>query len=226
MIRRIIRIDEEKCNGCSLCIDVCHEGAIHLNVRGRAELLREDFCDGLGDCLPACPANAITFEEREAPAYDAAAVAVHKKEPKKAMGTPGLTAGARERRAQGKGAVPGCLENWPVQLRLTPAHAPFFAAAQLLVAADCTAFAYGSLHQDFMAGRVTLIGCPKLDSEDYAKKLTQIFGSNDIRSVTVLRMEVPCCGGLERAVRNALRDSGKTIPCEVVTIASDGSIAS
>ena len=207
MIRKIITIDEEKCNGCGLCASACHEGAIGI-VAGKAKLLREDYCDGLGDCLPACPMNAISFEEREAPAYNEAAVLAAKK----AKAQPPVA------------GVPSRLTNFPVQIKLVPANAPYFDGAELLIAADCTAFAYGNFHNDFIRDRVTLIGCPKLDSVDYSRKLTDIFSNNDIKSVTVVRMQVPCCGGLEFAVRQALTASGKLIPWQVVTVSADGRI--
>ena len=207
MIRRIITISEEKCNGCGLCADACHEGAIGI-VNGKAKLLREDYCDGLGDCLPACPMNAISFEEREAPAYNEAAVLA-----------------AKQKKTQAAAAdVPGELTNFPVQIKLLPANAPCFDGADLLIAADCTAFAYGNFHRDFMRGRTTMIGCPKLDQVDYSEKLAQIFRLNDIRSITVARMTVPCCGGLPFAVKAALEKSGKNIPLEIVTIHSNGEI--
>ena len=212
MIRRIITIDEEKCNGCGLCAKACHEGAIGM-VGGKAKLLREDYCDGLGDCLPACPMNAISFEEREAPAYDEAAV---------------LAAKRKKEREDAPCAcpqeIPGCLTNFPVQLKLGPVNSPYFDGADLLIAADCTAYAYGNFHQDFIRGRVTLIGCPKLDSADYASKLAELFGANDIRSITVARMTVPCCGGLPYAVQLAVKMSGKDIPVRVVTITPDGRV--
>ena len=207
MIRRIITIDEEKCNGCGLCADACHEGAIGI-VDGKAKLLREDYCDGLGDCLPACPMKAITFEEREAPAYNEAAVLAAKK----------AKAAAEPCSCQ----VPSCLANFPLQIKLLPPNAPYFDGADLLIAADCTAYAYGNFHRDFMQDKVTMIGCPKLDMVDYSEKLTDIFKYNNIRSVTVTRMTVPCCGGLPFAVKKAMENSGKTIPLHIVTISPDG----
>ena len=207
MKRKIIRIDEEACNGCGLCASACHEGAIGI-VGGKARLLREDYCDGLGDCLPACPAGAITFEEREAAAYDAEAVR-QKKE---------------QQNARTAGEACSRLGQWPVQIKLTPVQAPFFQGAKLLVAADCAAYAYASFHEDFMRGKVTLIGCPKLDMVDYTEKLTAILQSNDITALTIVRMEVPCCGGIQHAATQALRASGKFIPWQVVTISTDGRI--
>lgn len=197
MKRRIIKINEEKCNGCGACATACHEGAIGM-VNGKAKLLRDDYCDGLGDCLPACPTGAISFVEREAAAYDEAAV---------------LAA---------KGSQ---LRQWPVQIKLAPVNAPWFDDAKLLIAADCTAYAYAGFHQDFIKGHITLVGCPKLDAVDYSVKLTEIIRNNDIQSVTVVRMEVPCCGGIESAVKTALQNSGKFIPWNVVIITTDGSIA-
>ena len=205
MIRRIICIDEAKCSGCGLCARACHEGAIGM-VDGKAKLLREDYCDGLGDCLPACPEGAITFVEREAPAYNEAAVLASKKA------------------AVSEATIPGQLRNFPIQLKLAPANGPWFQGADLLIAADCTAFSYGSFHRDFIRGRVTLIGCPKLDMIQYADKLTQIFSANDIKSVTIARMTVPCCGGLSYAVKTALEHCGKDIPVKAVTISPDGRI--
>lgn len=217
MIRKIIRIDEEKCNGCGACAAACHEGAIEV-IDGKAKLTREDYCDGLGDCLPACPAGAITFEEREAPAYDREAVLAAKE------GCSGSRAAAIQREAAPGQTVPAAslLSQWPVQIKLVPVKAPYFNGAKLLVAADCTAYAYGNFHQEFIRGHITLIGCPKLDEGDYGEKLTQILAGNDIKSVTIVRMEVPCCGGLENAVRRALQASGKFIPWNVVTISTDG----
>ena len=203
MKRRIIRIDEEKCNGCGRCAEACHEGAIDI-VDGKAKLMREDFCDGFGDCLPNCPTGAISFEEREAPEYDETAV-------KEAKNSPVSAVKPTSRLAQ-----------WPCQIKLVPTQAPFFDGAKLLIAADCTAYAYANMHEDFMKGKVTIIGCPKLDGVDYTDKLTEIISNNDIKSVTIVRMEVPCCGGLQRAAENALKNSGKFIPWQVVTISRDG----
>lgn len=220
MKRRIIEINRELCNGCGLCANACHEGAIGI-VEGKAVLLREDYCDGLGDCLPACPTGAIRFVEREAAAYDAKAVQMHMAQRKVQSSAPVGCPGAMARNLD---TAPFSLKNWPVQIKLAPVNAPYFQGAKLLVAADCTAFAYGRFHEEFMDGRVTLVGCPKLDGVDYSQKLTQIIRENDIESITVVRMEVPCCGGLEFAVGNALRQSGKTIPMQVVTVGVDGSI--
>lgn len=226
MIRKIITIDEEKCTGCGLCADACHEGAIGM-VDGKAKLLREDYCDGLGDCLPACPVNAISFEEREAPAYDEAAVLAAKKA-KEAVpcGCPGTVCQSmKPTRTPSAGMdVPGQLQNFPVQIKLVPVNAPYFENAELLIAADCTAFAYGNFHDRFIKGKITLIGCPKLDNISYADKLTQILVGNNIRSITVTRMTVPCCGGLSYAVQTALQQSGKNIPLRIVTISPDGKI--
>ena len=213
MIRKIIHIDEEKCNGCGICAEACHEGAIDI-VDGKAKLVRENFCDGFGDCLPGCPTGAITFEEREAPAYDEAAV--KEAQEKKMM------------KEMEQNAVYGKpvsrLGQWPCQIKLLPTQAPFYNGAKLLIAADCTAYAYANMHEDFMKGKVTMIGCPKLDDGDYTEKLTEIISNNDIAGVTIVRMEVPCCGGLQRAAENALKNSGKFIPWQVVTISRDGNI--
>ena len=223
MLRKIIRIDEEKCTGCGLCAEACHEGAIGI-VNNKAKLLREDFCDGLGDCLPACPEDAISFEEREAAEYNAAAVLAAKKACHP-HGCPGMQAKMIQReKFNADVSAPSELSNWPVQIKLVPTAAPYFAGADLLVAADCTAFAYGNFHAEFIKGRVTIIGCPKLDGIDYAEKLEVILSQNDIHSITVARMSVPCCGGLENAVRRALDASGKDIPLRVVTISTDGKI--
>lgn len=223
MLRKIIKIDEEKCNGCGACAAACHEGAIDM-VDGKAKLMREDYCDGLGDCLPACPANAISFEEREAPAYNEAAVLAAKAG--KAHGCPGTQAKAMPREAAVRSAekLTSRLSQWPVQIKLAPITAPYFNGADLLIAADCTAFAYGDFHNEFIRDRITLIGCPKLDSGDYADRLAQIISGNDIKSVTVVRMEVPCCGGLENSAKRALVASGKLIPWRVVTISTEGRI--
>ena len=224
MIRRIIVIDEEKCTGCGLCADACHEGAIGM-VGGKAKLLREDFCDGLGDCLPACPVNAISFEDRQAPAYDEKAVLAAKEAKKEKLpcGCPGTACRSiPETEAASAADVPGRLRNFPVQLKLVPPSAPWFDGADLLVAADCTAYAYGNFHADFIAGKVTLIGCPKLDTADYAEKLTAILQSNAVRSVTVVRMTVPCCGGLSYAAMTAVERCGRDVPLRIVTISPDG----
>lgn len=224
MKRRIITIDAEKCTGCGLCVHACHEGAIGLRD-GKAVLLRDDYCDGLGDCLPACPTDAITFVEREALPYDEAAV-----QRRKAGGVPhaGGCPGAAARTMRvghtaPAGDVPGQLTTWPVQIRLAAPNAPYFDGCDLLIAADCTAYAYGNFHAEYMRGRVTLIGCPKLDDTDYSDKLADILRSNDIRSVTVVRMEVPCCGGMTAAVQRAVERSGKDMPVHTAIISIDGS---
>ena len=237
MIRKIIHIDENKCNGCGLCASACHEGAIEV-IGGKAKLVRENFCDGLGDCLPNCPTGAITFEEREAPAYDEAAVkeSQRKKEEKKmeekklACGCSGseMKQFQHEEPAE-EASTPAAhsvsrLNQWPCQIKLVPVQAPFFDGAKLLVAADCTAYAYGNFHNEFIRNHITLVGCPKLDEGDYTEKLTQIIANNNIKSVTVVRMKVPCCGGIENAVKRALQDSGKFIPWRVVIISTDGRI--
>lgn len=214
MIRKIIHIDEEKCNGCGACADACHEGAIAM-VNGKAKLMRDDYCDGLGDCLPTCPTGAISFVEREAAAYDEKAVqeAMRKKKAQEEAPAPSAPIGAESQLGQ-----------WPCQLKLAPVHAPYFDGAELLIAADCTAYAYAGMHEDFMRGEITLIGCPKLDAVDYSEKLAEIIRNNDIRSVSLVRMEVPCCGGLEMAAKRALQASGKFLPWQVVTISIDGKI--
>lgn len=232
MIRRIIQIDEEKCNGCGACASACHEGAIGM-INGKAKLLRDDYCDGLGDCLPVCPADAIHFVEREAAAYDHEAVMKNKQIRKNSAmsgGCPGSRPVSISQADSHDGIKscadeqPGRLSQWPVQIKLVPVSAPWFNEADLLIAADCTAFAYGAFHEKFIKGRITLIGCPKLDSQDYSEKLTEIFSENTIRTVTVVRMEVPCCGGMEYAVRKAVDNCGKNIPVDVVTVAADGRI--
>lgn len=214
MIRRIVKIDADKCNGCGACASACHEQAIAM-INGKAVLIRDDYCDGLGDCLPACPAGAISFEEREAAAYDHDAVLAN-------------MAAKKVRKEQTPDMKPAFIESrltqWPVQIKLLPIRAPYFDGADLLIAADCTAFAYGNFHEDFINGHVTLIGCPKLDAVDYSEKLAEIFRQNDIKSVTVTRMEVPCCGGIVFAVQKALTASGKDIPLKVCTIGIDGSL--
>ncbi len=207
MIRRIITIDKDKCNGCGLCAKACHEGAIGM-ADGKATLLREDYCDGLGDCLPACPTGAITFEMREAPAYNEAAVLAAKK----------------GKEISPSGFCQSQLQNFPVQIKLVPPNAPWFQGAHLLIAADCTAYACGSFHSDFMKGKVTVIGCPKLDSIDYSQKLADIVSTNDLKSITVVRMQVPCCGGLPFAVKTALEQSGKSVPLGIVTLSPDGRV--
>lgn len=229
MVRKIIQIDEEKCNGCGACASACHEGAIGM-VDGKARLLRDDYCDGLGDCLPACPTGAITFVEREAAAYDEKAVqaAKQQKEPLP-CGCPGTHVKQFHPKEEGfpaPNAAQSQLSQWPVQIKLMPANAPYFDGADLLIATDCTAYAYGDFHNRFIRGKVTLIGCPKLDGVDYTEKLTAILRENKIRSVTIVRMEVPCCGGLEQAAKAALQASGKFLPWHVVTVSTDGRILS
>ena len=226
MKRRIIQIDEEKCNGCGACAKACHEGAIGM-VDGKAKLLRDDYCDGLGDCLPACPMDAIHFVEREAAAYNEAAVLAAKAHKAAHTGCPG----ARMRQMHHEGDAPATaqkrpsrLSQWPCQIKLAPVNAPYFDGCELLIAADCTAYAYAAFHERFIRGHITLVGCPKLDDVDYSEKLTAIIRSNDIQEVTVVRMEVPCCGGLENAAKRALQASGKFIPWQVVTISTDGRI--
>lgn len=230
MIRKIIKIDEEKCNGCGACVTACHEGAIEM-IGGKAKLTREDFCDGLGDCLPACPTDALSFEEREAPTYDEDAVRASKMKKhgvKLPCGCPRTQSKTIKRDVPapvGKPATQASqLSQWPCQIKLIPANAPYFDDANLLIAADCTAYAYGNFHNDFIRNHITLIGCPKLDEGDYAEKLTLIIKNNNIKSVKIARMEVPCCSGIENAVKRALQDSGKFIPWQVVTISTDGKI--
>lgn len=235
MLRKIIQIDEEKCNGCGACAAACHEGAIAM-ADGKARLMRDDYCDGLGDCLPTCPTGAITFVEREAAAYDEQAVLENKQKKMQEHGMP-LPCGcpgtqsktiehsAREIQQTESMPVPQSqLSQWPVQIKLVPANAPYFNGARLLIAADCTAYAYASFHEKFIRNHITLVGCPKLDGVDYSEKLTEIIRINDIKSVTVVRMEVPCCGGLEAAAKTALQNSGKFIPWQVVIITTDGKI--
>jgi Fe-S-cluster-containing hydrogenase component 2 len=235
MLRQVIKIDEEKCNGCGLCAKACHEGAIAM-VQGKARLIRDDFCDGLGNCLPVCPTGAITFEERDAAAFDESSVKAFKEKQSAHQARSGGCPGSRMHtfaRQEAQEASPALadipqseLRQWPVQMKLVPVNAPYFQNAKLLIAADCTAFAHGNFHQEFMKNHVTLIGCPKLDSIDYTQKLTEILARNDIKSVKVVRMEVPCCGGLDFAVRKALELSGKFIPCQTVVLSTDGEVLS
>lgn len=229
MIRKIIKIDEEKCNGCGACAAACHEGAIDM-IDGKAKLTRENYCDGLGDCLPACPVDAISFEEREAPEYDEKAV--KQAQMKKSAdilpcGCPGTQSKALKREtapAVSTQSIQSQLMQWPCQIKLVPVNAPYFDGANLLIAADCTAYAYGNFHNEFIKNHITIVGCPKLDEGDYADKLTQIITSNNIKSVKIVRMEVPCCGGIENAAKRAIQNSGKFIPWQVVTISTDGKI--
>ena len=229
MLRKIIKIDADKCNGCGLCVSACHEGAIGL-VDGKAKLLRDDYCDGLGDCLPVCPTGAITFEEREAAPYDEEEVKKNMQEKELPCGCAGthVKSISREETASCEEPVSlkvtSQLRQWPVQIKLVPVNAPYFDNANLLVAADCTAYARGGFHNEFMKSRITLIGCPKLDEGDYSEKLTAILRENNIKSVTIARMEVPCCGGLENAVKTALQNCGKLVPWQVVVIGTDGTL--
>ena len=228
MKRRIIEIDREKCNGCGACAEACHEGAIGM-VDGKATLLRDDYCDGLGDCLPTCPTGAIRFVEREALPYDEEAVKANMAKNGHTCSTGSCPGSASQAIQRDTAPLPQVasnsqLQNWPVQIKLAPIQAPYFNSAKLLIAADCTAYAYARFHEDFIRGKVTLIGCPKLDGVDYGVKLTEILKHNDIQSVTIVRMEVPCCGGLEFAAKKALQESGKFIPWQVVTVGIDGSV--
>lgn len=236
MKRRIIEIDQNKCNGCGACAAACHEGAIAM-VNGKAQLMRDDYCDGLGDCLPTCPTAAITFVEREAAAYDEKAVEENKRRRmQEKMQTEGMTLpcgcpGSQSRTIAHEESAAACnteavsrLSQWPVQIKLVPTRAPYFDGAKLLIAADCTAYAYAGFHEKFIKNHITLIGCPKLDDVDYSEKLTQIIANNNIKSITIVRMEVPCCGGIEYAVKKAIQDSGKFLPWQCYTISIDGNI--
>lgn len=228
MIRKIIKIDEEKCNGCGVCVSACHEGAIGL-VDGKAKLMRDDYCDGLGDCLPSCPTGAISFEQREAADYNEKAVMENRLKKHGIANHGGCPGSKLSRIMHGYGShtdikAESRLSQWPVQIKLVPVNAPYFDGADLLIAADCTAFAYGNFHNDFIKDKITLIGCPKLDSVDYSEKLTAILAVNDIKSVTVVRMVVPCCGGIQTAVQKALDASGKNVPLNVTVISTDGKI--
>lgn len=227
MIRQVIQIDEEKCNGCGICAMACHEGAIGI-VNGKAKLLRDDYCDGMGDCLPGCPLGAISFIEREAAAYDEAAVMENKRRQEilKKVAAMAKNSSPGEEPETAGGQQTSRLQNWPVQIKLTPIQSPNFRGAKMLIAADCTAYAYGAFHQEFVQGRTVLIGCPKLDAVEYGEKLTEIFRENDIQSVTLVRMQVPCCGGLQRAVSQAIEASGKALPLETVIVSTQGEIVS
>ena len=234
MIRKIIKIDESRCNGCGACAAACHEEAIEV-VNGKAVLIRENYCDGLGDCLPECPTDAISFEEREALAYDEAAVLAAKQKKAKEQdkipyaGCPGtqvhqMAHSETENVSSHKSTGISRLGQWPCQIKLAPVNAPYFHGAELLIAADCTAYAYANVHDDFMKGKVTLIGCSKLDAIDYSDKLTEIVRNNEIKGITVLRMEVPCCGGIEMAAKRAVQNSGKNIPVQVTTVSIKGNL--
>ena len=232
MIRQIIKIDEDKCNGCGLCVNACHEGALAI-VNGKAKLLRDDYCDGLGNCLPVCPTDAISFEQREAAAFDEEAVMnnIKKQEPQNlACGCPGSHSKTLERKVSNQPNVEACskaethLNQWPVQIKLVSPNASYFNNAHLLIAADCVAYAYGNFHSEFMKNKITLIGCPKLDEDENSEKFTAKLKLNNKKSLTVVRMEVPCCGGIENAVKTSLQNSGKLIPWQVVTISTSGRI--